>query len=161
MNNSPSEELRGTEAWIVKLSYRHKRCCWKGQKVEWQPGSESVWCISEVGEQRAKQGGEKKQKKKSLVKVWHSTFYQAPGLIIQILPAYGFIWIRLSVTPPSFLRRLSFLPSSILAFASPPLFWLPPSLIPSPLPPIIYLPYLPLSIAPSLWLPAFQSARRS
>lgn len=157
MNNSPSEELRGTEAWIVKLSYRHKRCCWKGQKVEWQPGSESVRCISEVGEQRAKQGGENPDVGESLTfHLLSSTWFNHPNP-----PCIWFIWIRLSVTPPSFLRRLSFLPSSILAFASPPLFWLTPSLIPSPLPPIIYLPYLPLSIAPSLWLPAFQSARRS
>lgn len=85
--------------------------------------------------------------------IWHSTFYQAPGFIIRILPACGFIWICLSITPPSFLELPSycfslFPPIINLSLASPPLFWL--NSPPPPSYPIIYLPFLPLSISPSL-----------
>lgn len=81
--------------------------------------------------------------------IWHSTFYQTPGSIIQILPACGFILTSLSITPlssPGFSAHIFpfFLPSSILAFALS-------SLISPPVPlfcPIIYLPFLPLSIFP-------------
>lgn len=106
--------------------------------------------------------------------VWHSTFYQAPGFVVESLPPYGFIWICLNHSPFLSLILLSYFScippiihldfrfsSLILTCFHPPHTSHPsppPSLL--PLTHIIYLPFLPLPISPSLTScsPACQTA---
>lgn len=143
-----------------------------GQKVEHKSKSGSVSCISDVREWMPEdsllEGGESSQKPDMIV--WHSTFYQAPGFVIENLPAYGFIWICLYHSPfiswtlLSYFSLSSHHPSWLLLLL--PYFDLlshPPhsnthththtpihSTTFLPLPHIIYLQFLPLSITPSL-----------